>query len=757
MLSEQDINEALAPLKYPLRDVEPDVKFRDVTSHSRATSQMSRVRVLRSSESTASNSRKRRNIDNMSISGLSVDDALEMPPSPMKELLSESSELQEPVITAEVRQSTKRRLLNSESNTTITDESSNTQIIPASNVSTTSILHENSIEEAHPPLPSPGASPLLSHGEEDGVMTDDEERSRNKDTSYIKIATTGEGVLPTVEKLIEFLTQKEKNILTWKLLSQTDRSRLSILNNAINVSLKRDMISTLPTEIAYKILGYLDAKSLIHAEQVSRNWFTIVNRSNGLWKVLVKKDRFVNSEEELQGEVNNKEELLRDWFRKNDSIPQLSNNIPQDLYKQVYKKRSIIHNRWMNPNFQPKRITVMGHGAAVITCLQFDDDKIITGADDNVISVYDTRTGKLRKSLEGHTGGVWALKYYKNTLVSGATDRTVRVWNIKQGRCTHVFRGHTSTVRCLDILIPEVIGHSSTGVPIVFPQEPLLITGSRDNTIHVWKLPIAEEDDVDTGEPFDGVDQNNPYFVRALRGHTASVRCIAGRGNIVVTGSYDMTVRVWDLTTGRCKLVLRSHTDRVYSTVLDMERNRCISGSMDSTVKIWDLEDGHCIATLEGHSSLVGLLDLSETALVSAAADSTLRVWDPQTGDPRFQLKGHTGAITCFQHDDKKVVSGSEKMLKLWDINTGKFVRELLPEVSGSTWQVRFDHRRCVAAVQHRHEESQPDETLMEILDFGEPLYPSSSFPSSSVQQSAHLNQVIPAQIDMEDQLMYDL
>jgi F-box and WD-40 domain protein CDC4 len=59
----------------------------------------------------------------------------------------------------------------------------------------------------------------------------------------------------------------------------------------------------------------------------------------------------------------------------------------------------------------------------------------------------------------------------------------------------------------------------------------------------------------------------------------------------------------------------------------------------------------------------------------------------------------HTGAITCFQHDGRKVISGSEKTVKMWDIHTGECVQDLLTDLGG-VWQVKFDERRCVAAVQ---------------------------------------------------------
>ncbi|KAL6863706.1 WD40 repeat-like protein [Trichoderma novae-zelandiae] len=381
------------------------------------------------------------------------------------------------------------------------------------------------------------------------------------------------------------------------------------------------------------------------------------------------------------------------------------------LFKSLYRRHYMIRDSWTNGATKPSHVAFAAHPRHVITCLQFDDDKIITGSDDTLIHIYDTKTGKLRKKLEGHEGGVWALQYEGNILVSGSTDRSVRVWDIERGLCQQVFYGHTSTVRCLQILMPTETGVSSDGAPIMQPEKPLIITGSRDSQLRVWRLPeVGSRRYIQTGPP--AQESDCPYFIRVLTGHTHSVRAISAHGDILVSGSYDSTVRVWRISTGDSLHVLRGHTQKVYSVVLDHERNRCISGSMDSLVKIWDLATGACLYTLEGHSLLVGLLDLRDDRLVSAAADSTLRIWDPQTGKCKNTLMAHTGAITCFQHDGRKVISGSEKTVKMWDVRTGECVQDLLTDLSG-VWQVKFDGRRCVAAVQR------DNLTYVEILDFG--------------------------------------
>jgi len=180
----------------------------------------------------------------------------------------------------------------------------------------------------------------------------------------------------------------------------------------------------------------------------------------------------------------------------------------------------------------------------------------------------------------------------------------------------------------------------------------------------------------------------------------------------LVSGSYDCTVRIWDIITGACKWILVGHTQKVYSVVLDPTRNIACSGSMDGTVRIWNLQTGQCQYTLTGHTSLVGLLGLSASHLVSAAADSTLRIWDPETGELRHTLAAHNGAITCFQHDEFKVLSGSDGTLKMWDIRDGTVVRDLLTGIVG-VWQVVFEGRWCVAA------SNRQDATFLDVWDFG--------------------------------------
>ncbi|KAJ6554056.1 WD40-repeat-containing domain protein [Mycena vulgaris] len=251
-----------------------------------------------------------------------------------------------------------------------------------------------------------------------------------------------------------------------------------------------------------------------------------------------------------------------------------------------------------------------------------------------------------------------------------------------------------------------------------WPKRTLIVTGSRDHTLRVWMLPRSGEAGYSS---FDEADPNgtddNPYHRLSLKGHDHAVRALAARGRTLVSGSYDCTVRVWDIITGACRWVLVGHTQKVYSVVLDPPRHRAYSGSMDGTVRIWDLKTGDCTHTLKAHTSLVALLGLSPRMLVSASADSTVRVWDPDTGALLHTLAGHTGAITCFQHTDSKLLSGSDGTLKMWDLRDGSVERDLLTGLKGVS-QIVLNGRWCVAATNQIH--GRTDQSVIDVWDLAQ-------------------------------------
>lgn len=498
-----------------------------------------------------------------------------------------------------------------------------------------------------------------------------------------------------------------KNLL-FQLVSSLDRRELSDLGTLIRDNLKRDFLSSLPLEIVLKILTNLSFSDIAQCLQTCKRWNELINSTPHLWRQLLLSESFVS-----------KENFAKYSSRLRLKYPQIKHE--EDGYQLDFLESCRVLQNWYNPDFVPQRTTLRGHMTSVVTCLQFEDDYVITGADDKVIRVYDGLKKQFMLELTGHDGGVWALKYDGDgILVSGSTDRSVRVWDIKRGCCTHVFKGHASTVRCLDI--------------VEYKNVKYIVTGSRDNTLHVWKLP-REPDTVTQEWPLVyNTPEENPYFVGVLRGHMASVRTVSGHGNIVISGSYDNNLMVWDIAQMKCLYILTGHTDRIYSTIYDYKRFRCISASMDTTIKVWDLQNiwnnGTCtvvtsslapctkisgsMSTLQGHTQLVGLLRLSDKFLVSAAADGSLRGWDSNDYSRKFAYHhSNLSAITTFYVSDNLLVSGSEGQFNVYNLRSGKLVHSNILRDADQIWSVNFKGRTLVAAVE------KDGQSYVELLDFG--------------------------------------
>jgi F-box/WD-40 domain protein MET30 len=141
---------------------------------------------------------------------------------------------------------------------------------------------------------------------------------------------------------------------------------------------------------------------------------------------------------------------------------------------------------------------------------------------------------------------------------------------------------------------------------------------------------------------------------RTLKGHTDRVMCLQyaedGAFPVLITGSYDRTVRVWNVETGAAVRVLRGHTRAVRA--LQFDACKLVTGAMDRTLRVWDWRTGRCVRTLEGHTDGVVCLHFDAAVLASGSVDATVKVWSLQSGE-RFTLHGHRDWVNAVQLWDR--------------------------------------------------------------------------------------------------------
>jgi hypothetical protein len=125
-------------------------------------------------------------------------------------------------------------------------------------------------------------------------------------------------------------------------------------------------------------------------------------------------------------------------------------------------------------------------------------------------------------------------------------------------------------------------------------------------------------------------------LLRMLEGHSADVNGVAVTpdGRRAVSASWDNTLKVWDLESGRELRTLEGHSAPVYGVAVTPDGRRAVSASGDETLKMWGLESGRELRTLEGHSAPVYGVAVTPDGrrAVSVSRDRTLKVWDLESG-----------------------------------------------------------------------------------------------------------------------------
>ena len=334
------------------------------------------------------------------------------------------------------------------------------------------------------------------------------------------------------------------------------------------------------------------------------------------------------------------------------------------------------------------------------------------------IWIYDVRTNKTKPIdlLIGHTESVTSIAFspHSTILASGSDDGTVRLWDVITGLPITTFKKHHDHVTCV-AFSPD--GNTLATGGFIFNK--------RGNpTLLLWDIPTKKQRmtlKMAQGEPVNSI--------------TKSVRDLAFSpdGNTLASLSDYENIRLWDIQTGRYKILDTEQNREIVYIGFSPDGNTIATGSWDNTVKLWDANtkklkntikvqdiggiasvalspDGNTIAT--GGYKTVRLWDANtgehkntfkmdkidgdaiffmafspdgNTLATLSTADSdqnTIILWDTQTEKQRI-IRGHTSAVTCltFSPDGNTIATGNIGGISyLWDANTKKRIASLKGE-----------------------------------------------------------------------------
>ncbi|KAI4817927.1 hypothetical protein KUCAC02_011299 [Chaenocephalus aceratus] len=204
---------------------------------------------------------------------------------------------------------------------------------------------------------------------------------------------------------------------------------------------------------------------------------------------------------------------------------------------------------------------------------------------------------KLRKSLKGHLAKIYSMHWSSDSrsMISASQDGKLLVWDTHTGNKL--------------VAVPL---KSAWVMSVAFaPSGNLVASGGLDNVCTVSNIKAA-----------------SPKTLRELDAHTGYLSCCRFLSDTeILTASGDTTCCLWDLETGKQKVIFTNHIGDCMSLALSADENTFVSGACDSLAKLWDLREGTCKQTFCGHTSDINFFP-NGNAFVTGSDDCTCKMYD---------------------------------------------------------------------------------------------------------------------------------
>lgn len=253
-------------------------------------------------------------------------------------------------------------------------------------------------------------------------------------------------------------------------------------------------------------------------------------------------------------------------------------------------------------------------------------DFLFTGAGDflstGFAQMWDTTTGSLVRTFEGHSDVVLSVFVSGNYLFTGSLDDDVKRWDISTGNLVSTFTNPIMPYR--DVLSVCVSGDH-------------MFTGSLDGKARMWVIADG------TVSGFVGSTSTLVAPLRTFDHGGNDLMSVSVSGDHLFTGLLT-TAKMWDTTTGNFVRDFLGHSDNV--TSVHVSGDYLFTGSNDDTAKMWDTTNGNLVRTFSGHTNNVISVHVSGNYLFTGSADDTAKMWNVTTGSLVRTFSGHSANVT---------------------------------------------------------------------------------------------------------------
>lgn len=402
----------------------------------------------------------------------------------------------------------------------------------------------------------------------------------------------------------------------------------------------------------FHIFACLDAVSVFNCELVSRRWNAVATDQH-TWK------RVFQSDFKPPGH----RAFVQDQTSDEAAYPEVS-------WKDRWLIQRNLSQRWSES--LAGAFYLRGHIDNVY-CVQFDDEKIVTGSKDHTIRVWSTRMRLCARVLGNpaqafsheqqlgpdptpyafqpralhvhyqpirhplskerlpfsHSGSILCLQYDDQMMVSGSSDGTLIVWQ-KLSRFDFRPMRHLKQ-------------HSKGVLDVCFDRENI-VSCSKDHSICLW-------------------DRNNGHCIRKMTGHSGPVNAVKLQGDLIASASGDGLVKLWNRRSGLCIKEFTSSSRGLACVELSPDSRTIWAAGNDHDIYEFDANSGTLARTLGSHSNLVRSLHLDADSgrLVSASYDASIKVFDTRSGREIVRLRGWSGSwVLSAKADYRRIVATTQ-------------------------------------------------------------------------------------------------
>lgn len=215
----------------------------------------------------------------------------------------------------------------------------------------------------------------------------------------------------------------------------------------------------------------------------------------------------------------------------------------------------------------------------------------------------------------------------------------------------------TSSWKCTRTLM----AHSRKVTAVAVSRDgKFFATGSFDRTIKLWQL-------------------SSEQAITTLKGHSDAIHCLAisPNGKLLASGSADKTIRLWNLKTGQVSVLgnwFSKHSEEVLSLAISPDGKKLVSGSADKTVKIWQLNEEKELHHLTGYGDRILSVAISPDGkkFATGGLEKNLRITNLITGKLIRSIRGNSGLLSVAFSPDGSLIAGGgfDRAIRIWKVKT---------------------------------------------------------------------------------------